>query len=871
MEPSAAPQTPGTELRIALGMRGGVSLAVWMGGACSEVDRLRRARDRNRPEDQVYRWLLDCAGYSRVAVDVLAGASAGGLNGVLMSCSVIHGMEFGSNIRNLWLQVGDLGSLVRKDGSRMPASLLDGDRNFYGTLSRELPDLVAKGEDRPSRPPRLDTILTCTLLTPATRRRFQDLGPPIDERRNRAWFRFRSPGPAGEGSDFGAPGSDLTDPLRRLAYAARATSSFPGAFEPASVGYAEDSPLPVGDGRAVLPPASHYGIYSESRRRPNGGDPGRDHVIDGGVLDNIPLAWAVRAIAAAPANCQVDRWLLYLQPVPFPPVAGGGPEQPRTFDTVHRARDLKGSTEALADDLDELQRLRRDGQRRRGFAQVLEYALGQLPTGTTVLRYLGALAERGLAARDRYRERAGEMEAGRIRELWTDPLAVLGADPLGFRRTTRDALPERNAGMLDLLPQVGPDLVLDEPSSQLPGAVSSTGDATQEPTDEEKDALARAAIATMAGELDCFRSPQVLARTVSVLLDASRELGPFGLKVKERLYDVRAAIEVLIAEADRALAAAGSVAQPPETREQLLDLVQATLPAGGRDRWSDVWDDLVSAARDVAVAAQAAAAATTAPPDERAFLGCLVKAADWSENPDRATRAVLAVVELLTGPLRPDPLAETTPVKFHMISAVNKSPVVRDAEGNPAAAGKLAGNQLRNFGAFLSAKWRLNDWTWGRLDGSSSLVDVLLRRFDQDDPTETETDRAARLAREADLRDALGLTPGCARDDVRDACVTRLHRDVLRWELPLFTTVEDRPPTKEQLEVDPIPATETPDPEALLETGQEGVLDVVRRGRDRISDLTALLGVGAVVAADGTLQSARNRFRSWSRVLTGGG
>lgn len=31
------------ELRIALAMRGGVSLAVWMGGACSEVDALRSA------------------------------------------------------------------------------------------------------------------------------------------------------------------------------------------------------------------------------------------------------------------------------------------------------------------------------------------------------------------------------------------------------------------------------------------------------------------------------------------------------------------------------------------------------------------------------------------------------------------------------------------------------------------------------------------------------------------------------------------------------------------------------------------------------------------------------------------------------------
>ena len=33
----------GQELRLALAMRGGVSLAVWIGGAVSEIERLRRA------------------------------------------------------------------------------------------------------------------------------------------------------------------------------------------------------------------------------------------------------------------------------------------------------------------------------------------------------------------------------------------------------------------------------------------------------------------------------------------------------------------------------------------------------------------------------------------------------------------------------------------------------------------------------------------------------------------------------------------------------------------------------------------------------------------------------------------------------------
>ena len=55
-----------------MGMRGGVSLAVWMGGACSEVDRLRHALDDDAAADPVYRRLLEAGGHTSVAVDVLA-------------------------------------------------------------------------------------------------------------------------------------------------------------------------------------------------------------------------------------------------------------------------------------------------------------------------------------------------------------------------------------------------------------------------------------------------------------------------------------------------------------------------------------------------------------------------------------------------------------------------------------------------------------------------------------------------------------------------------------------------------------------------------------------------------------------------------
>ncbi len=101
--PGAVPSFNRT-LRIALAMRGGVSLAVWIGGAVAELDLLRRIRLYDDgvetlalvPETpatpitpsvlarlQAYAEMLDATGYDRVEFDLLAGASAGGLNAVV--------------------------------------------------------------------------------------------------------------------------------------------------------------------------------------------------------------------------------------------------------------------------------------------------------------------------------------------------------------------------------------------------------------------------------------------------------------------------------------------------------------------------------------------------------------------------------------------------------------------------------------------------------------------------------------------------------------------------------------------------------------------------------------------------------------------
>ena len=114
------------ELRVALVLNGGVSLAIWMSGVVTEVDALRAtgALEPTLGTAQAYRalrTLLDL----RVTVDVIAGTSAGGLNGALLGTAIACGNRL-RGVRELWMNAGSLRGLLRTD--RMPAvSVLMGD------------------------------------------------------------------------------------------------------------------------------------------------------------------------------------------------------------------------------------------------------------------------------------------------------------------------------------------------------------------------------------------------------------------------------------------------------------------------------------------------------------------------------------------------------------------------------------------------------------------------------------------------------------------------------------------------------------------------------------------------------------------------
>ena len=136
------------EVRVAMALNGGVSLAVWMGGCAVELDRARRANRADGEAPRIYDALCECFG-RRLVIDILTGASAGGINGALLSAAMVSGRTLDTDfVRKQWLKLGDLGDLLYPAAKDDPPALMDGevfhDRllGAFGRVLRGLPGVV---------------------------------------------------------------------------------------------------------------------------------------------------------------------------------------------------------------------------------------------------------------------------------------------------------------------------------------------------------------------------------------------------------------------------------------------------------------------------------------------------------------------------------------------------------------------------------------------------------------------------------------------------------------------------------------------------------------------------------------------------------
>lgn len=373
---------PERELRLALVCYGGVSLAVYMHGITREVLKVARAsrayhavpeaeaaaagyRDGARHEgeldtEEIYFRLLQAAGGQvrlRVLIDVIAGASAGGINGIMLARALAFDLSLDGH-RNLWLDLADVGELLDPDAragrlskwymrpllrtvdwwqrrrarrlgipSREPEvlrnlSLFMRSRWFEPPFSgRRMSEMMLDalkeiGLEQPDRrdsllPPGLPLELFVTTTDfwghPQTIPLHDP--PEVQEREHRHILHFRHWfTQAGEvASQLGA------DQLPSLAFAARATSSFPGAFPPARL--AEIDALLEDRGESWPGRPAFLDAQFESLRRA-GESPEDAAFIDGSVLMNKPVSVALDAVQRHVAHRQTDRRLVYLEPNP---------------------------------------------------------------------------------------------------------------------------------------------------------------------------------------------------------------------------------------------------------------------------------------------------------------------------------------------------------------------------------------------------------------------------------------------------------------------------------------------------------------------------------------------------------------------------
>jgi patatin-related protein len=263
------------EVRLAMGWNGGVSLAIWMGGVAVELDQSRRTIPNAAAEDvkpgstgAFYQALSD-AFNRRLVIDILAGASAGGLNGALLAGVITHRKELRvDRLREKWLDIGDFGKLLKSLDESKPTSVMEG-QLFFDELERTFVALLETDEalipdvaDEPL-PVLLDVQVTNVL---GHEREFvDDWGLEFRALEHRAPVQFRL------WEEFDA---------KTLATAARASASFPGAFEPLKI---SDSQM----GSLIVPHTTW--------------------AVDGGLLENAPIRQAIELIPQRPASGPVKR------------------------------------------------------------------------------------------------------------------------------------------------------------------------------------------------------------------------------------------------------------------------------------------------------------------------------------------------------------------------------------------------------------------------------------------------------------------------------------------------------------------------------------------------------------------------------------
>ncbi|MDH3642724.1 MAG: patatin-like protein [Gammaproteobacteria bacterium] len=363
------------ELRLAVVIYGGASLAIYMHGVTKELLKLVRAskvlhemgRDRaarssftegpdhrDLDTEAVYFELLkqiNADSHFRVVLDVIAGASAGAINGVMLAKAIVDDSSLDGQTPT-WLSDADveymgretspwkkwylypllrllffwlprdigansetrekLARVVRSSWFRPPLSGARLSHIFFDALERmrktrrEGSTLLPQGQ-------RLDVYASITDLAgyPRTIRLHDEL--MARENEHAAYCRLSH-----VETDDGRRVTDFDDAnTPALVWAGRASSSYAGAFEPfhnsemRGVLRAREQDWP-GEQKFL-----HYNVFVEDGTpAARLFDPANRYFVDGGIVNNKPFAAALEALSHRPADRHVERCIAYIEPDP---------------------------------------------------------------------------------------------------------------------------------------------------------------------------------------------------------------------------------------------------------------------------------------------------------------------------------------------------------------------------------------------------------------------------------------------------------------------------------------------------------------------------------------------------------------------------
>ncbi len=717
------------ELRIALVCYGGVSLAVYMHGVTKELWKLARAsRAFHGGEhfaggtERVYLDLLRSIEREhglrlRVLPDILAGASAGGLNAVFLA-QAIHSGQSLEPLTQLWLERADVDFLLDPDArpwSRiakfwaMPIVWWALTRRGNMVSTSVAPETRREVRAKLSRlirsrwfePPFGGLGFSGIILDALEAMGKSEAGPPLlppghpldlfvtatDFKGHLETLRLHSPalvqesehrlsiGICGATPDEG--GHALAPPLN-LTFAARATASFPGAFPALQLGEIDR----LANERGVKWTSREDFVRQIMPEHIRRGDVEGVSLIDGSVLVNAPFAEAMGALRGRPAQREVDRRFVYIDPRPdrIGGVERGDPRPPSFFSMIFGSLSSIPREQPVRDNLEVLARQSRETGRLRAIVEALqpevEEAVDKL-FGYTL--FLDKPTVRRLTA---WRSKAQQAAAERA-----------GYAYHGYAQV-------KLAGIVDALAviihEAAPDLALATPD---PIAEHLTDFLAHEGLDRTAHLAGRGA---SDAAVEFFRIHDLSHRIRRLRLLARRLSEDWDEVPGATDADREAARDAVY----RALALYFEREHP--------DSLGSDFPA----RALGVFEDPGAVLELVAERRQL-------PATDLVVDAILAEALE--QMPQALRRQVLLAYlgfpfyDTVTLPLlRGEGLNEFDPVKVDRISP-DDALAIRSG----GAQATLRGVEFYNFGAFFSRAYRENDYLWGRLHGAERMIDLV--------------------------------------------------------------------------------------------------------------------------------------------------